>query len=159
MVILHLTQKLLHLVGSPTTPTSTSTTLLGDWTGTLLHVGHRRYVLLVSEHSRLPVLMPGRDLRSLPENFPRALAEVLLGIGLPMAAVEQEVEAASSVALATTNNRSLLGTLNDFSFLLSERLLGHPDAHLVDAALWLSETPVGPLAYERPRDLVHRLLG
>jgi hypothetical protein len=158
MVILRLTKKLLRLVGEPTIPVETSTTRLGDWTGNLFYVGRQRYVLLICEHSRLPVLMPGRDLRRLPQNFPGALSEVLFGLGVPSGAVCLEVEAASSAVLAPTNNRSLLGTLNDFSYMVSYRL-ARQETDLVQEALWLSGTPVRPLGPDRPRDIVHRLLG
>ncbi len=158
MVILRLTQKLLRLVGTPAAPTESSSTILGDWTGGVFYVGHQRYVLLISEHSRLPVLMPGRDLKNLARNFPGALAEVLLAIGIPVAACEQEVEAVSQSVITTTNSRSLLGTINDFTFMVSHRLRDHPEMDLTEAALWLSQTPVGPLGYEHPDDVARRLL-
>jgi hypothetical protein len=62
VVILRLTRKLLNRVGPPTAVTKPSTTVLGDWFAQPVFVGRKRYVPLVSEHSRLSVLMPGRDL-------------------------------------------------------------------------------------------------
>ena len=93
MVILRLTRRLLSRGGPPTAVTKPSATVLGDWFAQLVSVGHKRYVLLVSEHSRLPVIMPGRDLKNLAFNFPDALAEVLHGLGVPPAMAEREVEA------------------------------------------------------------------
>jgi len=159
VVTLRLTQKLLRLVGTPALETEPSTTILGDWTGNLFYVGRARYVLLVSEHARLPVLVPGRDLKNLGRNFPGALAAVLLALGVPASTVEREAEASANALMATTNNRSLLGTISDFSFLVSHRLRERPDVDLTQAALWLSRTPVGPLSYERPRDVARQLLG
>ncbi len=159
MVTLRLTQKLLRLVGAPAAVTQPATGALGDWTGGLFYVGHKRYVLLVSEHARLPVLLPGRDLKNLGRNFPSALAEVLLALGVPAPSIAREVEACAAGRITTTNSRSLLGTITDFSFLVSHQLREHPDMDLVQAALWLSRTPVGPLGHERPRDVAHRLLG
>jgi hypothetical protein len=95
MVILRLTRKLLSRVGAPATVTTPSTTMLGDWFGNLVFVGHQRYVLLVSEHSRLPVIMPGRELKNLTRNFPAALAEVLQALGIPGTIMEREVEASA----------------------------------------------------------------
>ena len=158
VVTLRLTKKLLRLVDTPVLATEPSTTILGDWTGSLFYVGHARYVLLVSERARLPVLMPGRDLKNLARHFPGALAEVLLALGIPAPTVEREVEACENALIATTNNRSLLGTINDFAFLVSHQLREHPDADLTQAGLWLSRTPVGPLSHERPRDVARRLL-
>ena len=159
MITLRLTRKLLDHVGSPTAATTPSTTLLGDWYAQLVFVGHQRYVLLVGEHSRLPVIMPGRDLKNLARNFPGALAEVLQALGVPRPVMEREVEASSEAVIAVTNSRSLLGTLNDFSQTLRYRLSGEPDAALVEVALWLSRTPVGPLGYDRPNRVTRRLLG
>jgi len=159
MVTLRLTQKLLRLVGAPAAVTQPATGVLGDWTGGLFYVGRKRYVLLVSEHPRLPVLLPGCDLKNLGRNFPSALAEVLAGVSVSKKATSRELEAALEVAIAPTSSRSLVGTINDFSFLVSHRLREHPDVDLVEAALWLSRTPVGPLGHERPCDVTRRLLG
>ena len=96
-------------------------------------------MLLISEHSRLPVLMAGRDLKHLAENFPDALAPVLWGLGIDAAAIQREVVATRDAVIAKTNSRSLLGTLNDFSFLLKWQLQGRQDVDLVEEALRLSE--------------------
>jgi hypothetical protein len=159
VVILRLTRKLLSRVGPLTAVSTPSTTILGDWFAQPVFVGHNRYVLLVSEHSRLPVIMPGRDLRNLARNFPGALAEVLQALGVPGPVMEREVEASSEAVIAVTNSRSHLGTLNDFSQTLRYRLSDEPDADLVEVALWLSRTPVGPLGYDAPDRVTRRLLG
>ena len=107
MIILRLTRKLLGRVGRPTAVAAPSTTVLGDWFAQLVFVGHQRYVLLVSEHSRLPVIMPGRDLKNLARNFPGALAEVLqalFGIVLPLGT---DVGARSPGNHPTVRTRSL----------------------------------------------------
>jgi len=159
VITLRLTHKLLSRVGPPTTVSTPSTTILGDWFAHLVFVGHQRYVLLVSEHSRLPVIMPGRDLKNLARNFPGALAEVFQALGVPGAVMEREVEASAEAVIAVTNSRSHLGTLNDFSLALRYHLWDEPDAELVEVALWLSRTPVGPLGYDAPDRVTRRLLG
>lgn len=159
MVILRLTRKLLNRVGPPSMVTTPSTTVLGDWFAHLVFVGRQRYVLLVSEHSRLPVMMPGRDLRNLTRNFPDALAQVLHALRIPEAAVAREVEATRDAVIAPTNSRSLLGTINDFSQALRYRLSDELDADLLEVALWLSRTPVGPLGGDAPDRVTRRLLG
>lgn len=159
MVILRLTRKLLSRVGPPTAVTKPSTTVLGDWFAQPVSVGHKRYVLLVSEHSRLPVLMPARDVKNLARNFPEALAQVLHALGVPSAVAEREVEATREAVVAVTNSRSVLGTLNDFSHALSYHLWDKPDANLVEIALLLSRTPVSPLGFDAPDRVTRRLLG
>jgi hypothetical protein len=145
MVALRCTKKLLARVGPPQEVSGPATTILGDWYAQPLAIGHQRLVLLISEHSRLPVLMAGRDLKHLAANFPDALAPVLWGLGIDAAAIQREVEATREAAIAKTNNRSLLGTLNDFSFLLKWQLQGRQEIDLVEEALRLSRTPVQPL--------------
>jgi hypothetical protein len=73
------------------------------------------------------------------------LAAVLWGLGLSAAAVQRELEATREAVIAKTNNRSLLGTLNDFSLMLKWQLQGRQDIDLVQAALELAHTPVAPL--------------
>lgn len=82
MLILRCTAKLLARVGPPREPDAPSTTVLGDWYVAPLNIGHSRYVLAISERSPLPMLMAGRDLKHLPENFPDVLAAALWGLGI-----------------------------------------------------------------------------
>jgi len=145
MVTIRCTKKLLARIGAPAAETEPATTLLGDWHAGPMSIGHQRLILLISEHSRLPVIMPARDVKHLAANFPAALAQVLTGLGIDAAAAEREVEATRESVIAKTNSRSLLGTLNDFSFMLRWQLPDCPDLDLVQAALELSHTPVRPL--------------
>jgi hypothetical protein len=159
VVILRLTRKLLGRVGPPAADPPASTTVLGDWFGNLVFVGHQRYVILVSERSRLPVLLPGRDLKHLGLHFSEALGDVLRALGIPEEAVSREVEATREAVISTTNNRSLLGTLNDFAHMLEYRLHDEPDADLLEAALWLAGTPISSLPGVFPDRVSRRLLG
>ena len=118
MVAIRCTAMLLARVGSPQEVSVPTTTVLGDWYAAPLGANRQRFVLLISEHSRLPVLMAGRDLKHLTDNFPGALAVVLWGLGISAVVIQREVEASREAVIAKTNSRSLLGTLNDFSFML-----------------------------------------
>ena len=158
MVALRCTRKLLARVGAPQEITEPTTTILGDWYACPLNLGHQRFVLLISQHSRLPVLMAGRDLKHLAATFPDALAAVLWGLGIDAATIQREVQATRQAVIATTNSRSHLGTLNDFSFMLRWQLPDGGDLDLIQAALELSHTPVGPLRPTSFPDKVTRQL-
>jgi len=145
MVALRCTAKLLARVGAPQEVTEPATNAFGDWYACPLALGHQRFVLLISEHSRLPVLMAGRDLKHLADNFPEALMKVLWGLGLPAAVIQRELEATREAVIAKTNSRSHLGTLNDFSNMLRWQLHGQEDLDLVQEAIELAHTPVRPL--------------
>jgi len=158
VLALRCTAKLLARIGSPQEPEAPSTTILGDWYAAPLNIGHSRYVLLISERSRLPVLMAGRDLKHLTDNFPDALAAVLWGLGISAAVIQREVEASRKAVFAKTNSRSHLGTLNDFSYLLRGHMGNAPGLDLVDLALWLSNAPVAPLGMSSPDRVTRDLL-
>ena len=142
MVAIRCTARLLARVSPPQEISEPSTTILGDWYACPLNIGHRRFVLLISERSRLPVLMAGRDLRHLTANFPDALAAVLWGLGIDAVAIQREVEATREAVIAKTNSRSHLGTLNDFANLLRWQLRGQVNPDVVQAAVELAHTPV-----------------
>jgi hypothetical protein len=158
MLVLRCTQKLLKRIGTADADPPQSTTALGDWFAQPLSVGHQRFVLLASEHSRLPILMPARDVKHLADNFPEALFGMLLAVGVPISAVEREVEACDDIVIAATNNRSVLGTLNDYSRMLQWTMPKRPNADLMDVALWLADTPVRPID-GFPDRVTRRLLG
>jgi hypothetical protein len=142
VLILRCTAKLLARVALPQEPTAPSGTTLGDWYAAPLGLGRKPYVLAISEHSRLPVLMAGRDLKHLADHLPDALAAVLWGLGISAVAIQRELAPMHPTVIAKTNSRSYLGTLNDFANLLRWRLHGQQDPDLVQAALELSHTPV-----------------
>jgi hypothetical protein len=145
MVAIRCTQKLLARIGAPSPVTEPTTTRLGDWYARPVSIGHQRLILLISEHSRLPVLMPARDVKRLARNFPVALARVLLELDIDCAAIEREVAATREAVIAKTESRSLLGTLNDFMHMLQWQLPDDPGIDPLRAALELSHTPVRPL--------------
>jgi hypothetical protein len=89
--------------------------------------------------------MAGRDLKHLTGNFPGALAAALWGLGISAVTIQRELETSREAVIAKTNSRSHLGTLNDLAYMLGWQLHGQQDLDLVQAALELAHTPVGPL--------------
>lgn len=138
MVVVGCTQKMLKRVGSPaTTEPPASTTRLGDWTANLLGVGRQRFVLLVAERSRLPILLPAHDLKSIRVPLVDALAHVLLSLNIAALSVRRELAEMRDGVFATTNNRSVLGTMNDFSNATWWRYRDEPNADPLTVSLWL----------------------
>lgn len=144
MVVIRCTQKLLRRINPLKVENVASTTRLGDWSANLIGVRHRRYVLLVCEHARLPVLLPARDVKCIGEHLRDTLARVLPSLGVSALSVRRELMEMRETAIARTNSRSVLGSINDFAKAIKWRLDAEPDADLVAIALWLSETPILP---------------
>lgn len=159
MLVLRCTRRLLDLVGSPVADPPESTTVLGDWYAKPFSVAQKRFVLMISGRTRIAVVIPGRRLSDLPHSLTHALSILLARLGVPADAIEREIDASQEVVFATTDSRSLLGTLNDFAALAKLRLRDRPDTSLDDLSFSLSCSPVAPLGYHYPADLARELFG
>ena len=142
------------IVNDPPEPT----TRLGDWYGNVLFSGHHRFLMFVSERSLLPVLMPLRERNQLLPNFRARLAELLLHLCIPEKDVTKELSEMAEVVIARTANRSLLGTMNDFTQNVKAYLQMHDDISLLDLELRLAGTPCGPNVYRYPNELAIKIL-
>ena len=159
MIVLRCTRKLLDRLGTAVDGPGKSSALLGDWYAKPFPVAQRRFVLLMSASTRVPVVMSARDLANLTRNFPDALAAVLGRLRLSPPAVEREVAASREVVLATTDSRSMLGSLNDFAWHAQQRLRDEPSLDLVDLSVSLAHMPVIAMDFGFPRDAAARVLG
>jgi uncharacterized protein DUF6933 len=136
-----------------------STTALGDWFGQPVSTRHARVILLVSEKSRLAVLIHARQLDRFEQRFTDAVAELLRDLGVSAESISRERAAMGDLVYARTNSRSVLGTMNDYTFALRIYLEEEPEKTLHEIAVLLSETPCGPLGYASPRRIVQSRLG
>lgn len=128
---------------------SSASTVLGNWYANLLYVAGSQIILAVSERTLLPVLLPAAGAKKLPKRLPAAVGDVLAAVGIPAGAIERELVEMRAVAVATTANRHVLGSMNDFRVMLEfpqER-----GETLLATALFLAETPCGPIRMESPR--------
>lgn len=124
-----------------------STTWLGDWYGTVLF-WRPQLALLVNEQTLFPVLMPLAPAASLLDRFPDALGQTLATVGVEHWFIEAELTEMVEGRWAKTANRRVIGVMNEFSFLATESRRRRGDADPIELALWLAQTPCGPL-YKR----------
>jgi hypothetical protein len=147
MVVLRCTQKLLVRLKRPEAPADlASTTRLGDWYGNILQIGRRQHLLLISERSRLPVVIPIREAKRLKTVFPDAVCHVLATVGIGAEDIADERSRMSEISFGRTNNRSLLGTLNDFAFMakIGNANRGEPESPQ-ELMRFLAQTPILPM--------------
>lgn len=159
MLVIRATRKLLDRLGPPSADPPVSTTVLGDWYAKPFGVAQKRFILLISEKSRLAVLMPGRDAAHFPHRFPEALACQLERLGVPPELIAREIAECSEVVVAPTASKSLLGTLNDYAAMAKHRLAQQDEVDLEAEAYSLSHTPLSPLEYRYASDEAFRLFG
>lgn len=127
MLIVRCTAKLLgRLRALPEPSSAPSTTRLGDWYATILPMRPSHLVLLVSEVSRLTVVLPARELPTLARRIPDAIARVLQDLGVDPGTIDEEREAMTDVSFDRTASRSVLGTMNEFVLHLGLMRDAHP---------------------------------
>jgi hypothetical protein len=156
MVVLRCTQKLLvRLKQVGDLPPVESTTRLGDWYGNILRIGRRQHLLFISEGSRLPVVLPISESKRLTTAFPDAVCERLAIVG-----VAEERSRMSGITFGRTRNRSLLGTLNDFAFMVQSVDARRAEPESPEELMrFLSQTPILPLDGARPIELTRAAFG
>jgi hypothetical protein len=143
MLIVRATKKLLDRIGGPTLGAGEqSTTLLGQWYATALR-WRPQVALMVNETTLLPVLMPLAPAATLPARAGDQIAAVLAAHGVPGPTIAAELEQMRQWRTAATANRSVVGVMNEFTFLADAWRDGHVD--LLALALRLAATPCGPL--------------
>jgi hypothetical protein len=142
---IHCTKKLLDRIKPPAgIPFDGSTTFMGNWYATALF-WKPQLALLVNEQTLLPVLMPLAPASDLAARFSQQLECVLTAHGIAQSFIDRELAQMREVQYAKTSNRSVVGIMNQFSYLAE----GYRDYletdDLLELSLKLSETPCSPL--------------
>ena len=139
------TKKLLDRLGPPTLGEGEqSTALLGQWYATAVP-WRPQVALFVNEPTLLPVLMPLAPTTTLLARFPRHVAVVLAEHEAPRGAIDQELQHLREYRLAKTANRSVVGVMNEFTYLAGIHRAGAKEPDLLGLSMRLAATPCSPL--------------
>ena len=144
VLIVRATKKLLDRVGPPDLGDEESTTLTGQWYATAVF-WNPQVALFVNEPTLLPVLLPLAPAATLLARFPQQAAAVLAAHGTPRAVIDRELRQMRDCRLAKTANRSVVGVMNEFTFLAGAYRDGASAPDLLPLAMRLAATPCGPL--------------
>jgi hypothetical protein len=145
VLIVRATKKLLDRIGAPSLDEGEqSTTLLGQWYATAVF-WKPQVALCVNEPTLLPVLLPLAPAATLLARFPQQLAAVLAAHGTPDAVIDEEQRQMRDCRLAKTANRSVVGIMNEFTYLAEAYRGDTPAPDLLSLAMRLAATPCGPL--------------
>lgn len=141
MLVVRGTKKLRDRVKRPAAAEGDqSTGALGDWFATALF-WKPQVALAVNARTFLPVFLPLAPATTLLERLPDEIVRILTLHGVDQAAIEAEQTAMSDVRIAPTNDRSVVGVMNEFAFLGEHFFAGD----LTELSLRVAGTPVGPL--------------
>ena len=142
-VILRRTEKLAAVLPVTTATPEDSDTALGDWYVNRLVVDRQPLLLLVSALTLLPIVVPGRDVRTLPVRLPDLVRQRLQRLYLPGEWIDAEVAAMAPVTVAKTASRSVLGVMNDFAHGIPYHLSrGWDEVSLTFLGDQLATTPI-----------------
>src|SRR5262245_47736674 len=109
MVIIRPTKKLRSQLPIRDVP-GRSNSALGDWYVNRVVLARQQLLLLVSSTSLLPMVVPARDVRTLPERLPSLVEARLQQLGVRADLIAAELRAMVPVVTAATVDRSILGT-------------------------------------------------
>ncbi len=123
--------------------TDESTTALGDWFATALF-WKPQVALLVNARTMIPVFTPLAPAGKLLDRAPEAIGQVLAAHDVPRDAIDSEMAAMRDVRLAPTNDRQVVGVMNEFAFQ-GEGAWGTRDPDLFAMSMRLSDLILGPL--------------
>ena len=136
---------------------------IGKLVRNVIHVGRVQMVMATSERTLLTVLLPAVDLRkSLVPNLCEAVYLLLQQLGVDQARSAMELEAMREVRIGRTENRSVLGSMNDLSRMLDWDVRdGRPPMEIM---LRLAETPMTGVVLKDgshgfPDDATRKLFG
>jgi hypothetical protein len=146
VLIVRGTKKLRDRVQGPRARESdVSTTLLGDWFATALF-WRPQVALLVNQRTFVPVFLELAPAATLLERAPAAIEAVLGLLGVDRAFVAAERDEMRDVRIAPTNDRSVVGVMNEFAF--------HGECHWKDGlhdfgalSVRMADLPLGPLRH------------
>lgn len=121
-VTLRRTQKLARALPATREDAPPPDTALGDWFVNRFVVDRRPLLLLVASHTLLPIIIPARDVSSLPERLPELVAARLRRLGIPPHQIDAEIAAMAPVGVSKTSDRSVMGIVVDFGYAVETHL-------------------------------------
>lgn len=95
-----------------------STTKLADWYALDLVLDRKQFILCVSSNSRLGVVMDAAPYATFPQRLCDSVSEVLRAIGVNETSIQEERVEMDKIHLAKTENKSILGSMNEYRFQL-----------------------------------------
>ncbi|MGG6310355.1 DUF6933 domain-containing protein [Paenibacillus macerans] len=121
---------------------------LFSWHVNILQL-RKKHIIFVNDSSRLGLIIDGirsSQVGKLQESFMTGLKEYLQLEGLRKSLFDQYFLEAGDVRIGKTNNKSVLGTMNEMTFYCDNVAF----EHTYDLSAWLNKMIFKPIDYEEP---------
>ncbi len=135
MAILRCTQKLLSELKLKPSDSMQHPSELGSWHANLLRIDRRKCVLFTHDTTLYSFFVPGLkkpDFKSIREIFRQNLFKSLMAENLPQKHIEIFLDDIRAIEICKTNNRSVLGSMNDLTFQLKYQIADQGGIEMTD---------------------------
>ena len=95
-----------------------SDTALGDWFALDFVLSRKQFIMCVSQKSRLAVVVNAAPYSTFTDRIQNAICDFLKVIGVTDSNIDSERLKMTPVVIAKTDDKSILGTMNDYRFQL-----------------------------------------
>lgn len=141
MFALRCTRKLLDRIPGVIGEPAPSTTVLGDWTANILF-SRPQVILLVSEKSLLPIVIPAAPMSGLVVRFVEQLSLVLHDLHVPKEQIMAELGMMQECQIGKTVNRSVVRLSDDYMWRVERWLHGSRPLSLETISRRLVDLPL-----------------
>ena len=159
--LIHCTQKLLAEIPDRLMDPSAS----GEsWHANLLRFDRRKCVLFTHDATLYSVFVPGLkkpEFEQLDEVFGQRLFKALVWDEFPQTLIERMLDACRAIRFTRSNNRSVLGSMNDIRFQIEVHTQhdgGLENVDLAELHHRLNRTPFGAIGYGYPVERLQEYL-
>jgi len=138
---------------------------LGPWHANLLHIDRRKCVLFVNDKTLFNFIVPDitrAEIRELDIQFNRHLSDALTLEGISNAVIDKVLKVYREIAYSGSNNKSVLGSMNDLAFHYKHHILSEGGIHCANVPGIIHELnhmPMGAIGYKYSIDALMQLYG
>lgn len=108
--------------------------------------------MCTSAESLLTILIPIKFIKDIENDVPRHIWKYLISIGIEGKVLETELEQTILTKIGKTQNRSILGAMNDMAFN-AEILLERQGLDIYRTTELLNDTPYSTINMKYPKDI------
>ncbi len=153
MQLIRCTQKLIKELRVEPSEKEAQPGYIGGWHANLLRIDRKKCVLFTNDLTLYSFFVPGLkrpDFERFHEVFRQNLLKYLINDGFSQTHIEKVLSEYQTIEIAKTNNRSVLGSMNDLAFQIKYRVEAFGGLENIDLIIFNSELnriPMGAIKY------------
>lgn len=136
----------------------------GDWYANLIWIEGKKCLLFTSAHTLFSFLIPNvqkENLYDLGLVFRNNIKEALHTIKIPISSIAKFLLALGEIRIGRTQNKSVLGSMNDYAYQYKIHVLqrdGLQNCDIADITRLVNDSPMRAIGYESGKTLMRQYL-